>query len=208
MAPSSACVSAQLKQMIVSHLDNNLNDNALFLAGRLHAIDAANFDSIHLLALCHLRLGQNQAAYHVAKLTAMRGAHLGCSYVFAQACLARGIADEGVLALDRTKASWAMRPLGTLFRELRIAEDDSTLIPTATFKCESGVRRFFPDAAAVYCLLGKLCRKNLEEKRATECFTEALKLNPFMWDAFEMICDSSKLRFGAELASQLPWSSD
>ena len=45
-----------------------------------------------------------------------------------------------------------------------------------------------PDAAAVYCLLGKLWHAHNNNKKAVDCFVEALKLNPFMWDAFVELC--------------------
>lgn len=59
-------------------------------------------------------------------------------------------------------------------------------------KHSENTRRHLPDAAAVLCLLGKLCRANGETKKAAEFYAESLKLNPFMWDAFLDLCDSGK----------------
>lgn len=50
-------------------------------------------------------------------------------------------------------------------------------------------RRHLPDAAACYCLLGKLYSANTETQKAVDCYTEALKLNPFMWDAYTDLCN-------------------
>jgi anaphase-promoting complex subunit 3 len=50
-----------------------------------------------------------------------------------------------------------------------------------------------PDAAAVNCLLGKLCRAHGDMKKAVDCYVEALKLNPFMWDAYLDLCDTGML---------------
>jgi anaphase-promoting complex subunit 3 len=50
-------------------------------------------------------------------------------------------------------------------------------------------RQAMPDAAAVQCLQGKLWRAYHDTNRAIECYAEALKLNPFMWDAFLDLCD-------------------
>ena len=50
-------------------------------------------------------------------------------------------------------------------------------------------RRHLPDAAACYALLGKLYAAHGDSKKAIEYFVEALKLNPFMWDAFTGLCD-------------------
>ncbi|KAI9815473.1 MAG: anaphase-promoting complex subunit cdc27 [Pycnora praestabilis] len=49
-------------------------------------------------------------------------------------------------------------------------------------------RRHLPDAAAVYCLLGKLWHAHDDVKKAVDYYVEALKLNPFMWDAFLGLC--------------------
>jgi len=51
-------------------------------------------------------------------------------------------------------------------------------------------RRHLPDAAAVNCLLGKLWRAHGDMKKAVDCYVEALKLNPFMWDAYLDLCDT------------------
>lgn len=51
-------------------------------------------------------------------------------------------------------------------------------------------QRHYPDAAACYNLLGKLYNADRHMKRAVDCYVEALKLNPFMWDAFEGLCDA------------------
>ncbi|KAB8527774.1 hypothetical protein FH972_025427 [Carpinus fangiana] len=173
MGPSSNAMAAQLRQMILYHFDNNFYDNALFLAGRLNSIDPRNSDSIHLLALCHLRLGQYKAAYDYCRLTALRGAHLGCAYVFAQACLALEKHTEGVAALEKSRVLWSGKT------------------QLGGGRHEDASKRFLPDAAAVFCLLGKLLWANNDPKRAVECYVEALKLNPFMWDAFERLCETN-----------------
>ena len=46
-----------------------------------------------------------------------------------------------------------------------------------------------PDAAACYCLLGKLWAAYGDTKKAIEYYVESLKLNSFMWDAFTGLCD-------------------
>lgn len=109
MAPTLIHLSAQLRQLIYCQLDNNLIDNALYLAGRLHALDHKNPDSIHLLALCHQRLGQHKAAYDYTKPIAVRGVHLGCTYIFAQASLVIGKIADGISALERSRSIWESR---------------------------------------------------------------------------------------------------
>ncbi|KAJ4403406.1 anaphase-promoting complex subunit cdc27 [Neurospora sp. IMI 360204] len=47
----------------------------------------------------------------------------------------------------------------------------------------------YPDAAAFSCLLGRLYRAYDDKKKAIPCFEEALRRNPFMWEAFTSLCD-------------------
>lgn len=109
MSPSISYISGQLRQLIYYHLDNNLCRNALFLAGRLHAYEPRTAEASYLLALCHLQNGQVKAAYDYSRNFGSRGTHLGCSYVFAQACLDLGKYLEGITALERSKGLWASK---------------------------------------------------------------------------------------------------
>lgn len=106
LLPYAAMASAELRQIVLYHLDQGLLNNALFLAGRLHALDSRNLQSIHLLALCHLRNTQARLAYHYTQQAARRGLHLGCAYVFAQACLDLNKRAEGIDALERVRHMW------------------------------------------------------------------------------------------------------
>ncbi|KAL9097640.1 MAG: hypothetical protein Q9163_006333 [Psora crenata] len=169
MAPANPHIISQLRQLIYYHLDCNLVRNALFFAGRLLAYDTRSPEAAYLLALCHLRLGQLKAAYDNSKNAGSRGTHLGCSYVLAQACLGLERYVEGVTALDRCKGLWAMRNTWGKHTDTR--------------------RQHLPDAAAVYCLQGKLWQAYAEHQKSIECYAEALKVNPFMWDAFTALCD-------------------
>lgn len=42
------------------------------------------------------------------------------------------------------------------------------------------------------CLQGKLWQAQKDLKQAVECYAEALKLNPFMWDAFLGLCETGE----------------
>lgn len=169
MAPVNASVVSQLRQLIHYHLDSNFLKNALFFAERLSAYDHRAAESAHLLSLCHLRLGDNASAYEYSKPAAMRGSHLGCAYVFAQACLCLGRHKDGIVALDKSRGLWGGK--------------------NGFGKHTQATRSPTPDAAAVYCLLGKLHHGYGDSKKAISNFEEALKLNPFMWDAFTSLCD-------------------
>ncbi|KAI4937930.1 hypothetical protein J4E85_000367 [Alternaria conjuncta] len=162
-------VNAQLRQIVYYHLDNGFAENALFFAGRLHALDPRSHDAAHLLALCNLRLGRYKQALDDARAKGNHTQHLGCAYVFAQACLALGRYEQGAQALEKMRSSWAGRNHWNKHSETS--------------------RRHVPDAAACYCMLGKLYAAHGDSKRAIEHFVAALKINSFMWDAFTGLCD-------------------
>ncbi|TVY71374.1 Protein bimA [Lachnellula suecica] len=170
MAPTSADgVRAQLRQLIYYHIDNNLLSNALFFAERLLALNHRDPESAYLLALVHLRLGDDASAYEYSKSQGHRGTHLGCAYVFAQACLALERCKDGIMALEKSRGQWGGK--------------------NSFGKHTQSTRQPYPDAAAITCLLGKLYYAYDNKQKAVSCFEEALKLNPFMWDAFTNLCD-------------------
>ncbi|OAX79577.1 hypothetical protein ACJ72_06102 [Emergomyces africanus] len=170
MAPSAPHISSQLRQLIYYHLDNNLIRNALFLAGRLHAFEPRSSEASYLLALCHLQSGQSKAAWEYSRNSGSRGTHAGCSYVYAQACLDLGKYLEGITALERSRGLWASKNNWNKHSETR--------------------RQHLPDAAACLCLQGKLWHAHQDLHKAVDCYVEALKLNPFLWDAFLGLCQT------------------
>ncbi|KAJ5473513.1 20S cyclosome subunit (BimA/Nuc2/Cdc27) [Penicillium sp. IBT 31633x] len=170
MALSTGHVVNQLRHLIYYQLDNNLIRNALFLAARLHAYEPRSFEAQYLLALCHLHNGEVKAAFECSQTTGSRGLHAGCAYVFAQACLDLGKYLDGVTALERSKNLWASKNHWNKHSETQ--------------------RQHLPDAAAVYSLQGKLWHAHKDLTKAVDCYVEALKLNPFMWDAFLGLCET------------------
>ena len=168
MALSTGHVASQLRHLVYYHLDNNLIRNALFLAGRLHAYEPRSFEAQYLISLCHLHNGEIKAAFEHSQSSGSRGLHLGCAYVFAQACLDLGKHLDGIAALERSKGLWATKNNWNKHNETQ--------------------RQHLPDAAAVYCLLGKLWHAHKDLNKAVDCYVDSLKLNPFMWDAFLGLC--------------------
>ena len=106
MSPSSQHIAGQLRQLIYYHLDCNLPRNALAFSERLRGYEQKSSEAAYLEGQCHLRLGQHSAAYHSTKVNGTRGTHLGCSYVFAQACLELERYMEGITATEKSKAHW------------------------------------------------------------------------------------------------------
>jgi anaphase-promoting complex subunit 3 len=171
MAPStSPHIASQLRQLIYYHLDNNLLKNALFFAGRLVAYEHRSPEAAYLLALTQYQSGLCKSAYDSSRTYATRGTHLGCAYIYAQACLELGRNVEGIAALERSRPLWQNRNTWNQHNESR--------------------RQHLPDAAAVLCLKGKLWKAHKNIDQAVECWAAALKLNPFMWDAFLGLCDT------------------
>jgi len=169
MAPTSAAIAGLLKQAVYYHLDNLSYQNALFFAERLHAHDQRSPESTFLLALSYLRLGDARSAYEVSKLAGCRGVHLGCSFILAQSCLDLERHKDGITALEKARPLWAAK--------------------CSVGRHTTSARAPYPDAAAVSCLLGKLYRAYDDKKQAVSCFEDALRANPFMWDAFTILCD-------------------
>lgn len=174
MSPTSGIAASQLRQLIYYHLDNEMVDNANFLAQRLYAAEPRNPDASHLLALTYFRLQRFRAAYDFSHKYGANGRHLGCAYIFAQSCLELEQSPEGAAALEKARNAWA----GT--NDWKQHSESS--------------RRHVPDAAAVLTLLAKLWRAHGDLNKAGDCYIEAHKLNPFVWDAFEGLC-----RIGADL---------
>ncbi|KXX73288.1 Protein bimA [Madurella mycetomatis] len=169
MAPNSAAIASLLKQTVHYHLDSLAYQNALFFAERLHAHDPRSPESAYLVALCHFRLGDSRSAYEVSKPAGSRGVHVGCAFILAQSCLDLERYKDGITALEKARPLWGS-------------------------KCSAGrhtasTRAPYPDAAAISCLLGKLYRAYDDKKKAVQCFEDSLRTNPFMWDAFTVLCD-------------------
>ncbi|KAK5156856.1 anaphase-promoting complex subunit cdc27 [Recurvomyces mirabilis] len=174
MSPSQGIAATQLHQLIYYHLDNDLLDTANFLAGRLHALEPRSGDSAHLLALTYYRQSRYKAAYDYSQKHGSTGKHLGCAYIFAQSCLRLGRNTEGCTALEKAKSFWVGR--------LNWKKHSET------------TRRHLPDAPAVYTLMAKLWQAHGDARKAGDCYIEAHKANPFVWEAFEGLC-----KIGADL---------
>ena len=148
MVSQPSAVVQQLRQQIYYALDNDLLQNALFLAGRYHGLDSRNADAAHLLALCELKMGHLQAAYDCSRDSALKPKpHLGCAYIFAQACLGLEVYADGITALERSRGLWAARNhwsksgghARTCNREE--AGETNSLPQTSTLTCRGSISR-------------------------------------------------------------------
>ncbi|KAF4440365.1 protein bimA [Fusarium austroafricanum] len=173
-------------RLVYRQLDNDLNENALFLLDRLQAIKPDDASLTHLRSLCCLRLGRFALASEYSRGLGIRGEHLGCSYIFAQSCLHRENYPEGISALEQAqRLCGGSDIIGKAALLVTILSLITRLIGQA-----SSSERFIPDLPSVNRLLGKLHHANGDLQSAARCFVSALELDPFMWDAFTDLCES------------------
>ena len=109
-------IQEHFQQIIWYSLDNNLVNNALFVAERLLAVNDRDQNSRHLLGLCFLRAGRPASAYHVTNSYK----HLGCSYVLAQSCKEMGKYREGIVALENCLSQLPNKWSACKFSHLRL----------------------------------------------------------------------------------------
>ena len=169
-------IHEHFQQIIWYSLDNNLINNALFVAERLLALNDRDQSSRHLVGLCMLRAGRASSAYNIT----LHHRHLGCSYVFAQSCKELGKYREGLVALQNCLSQlpnkWtACKPFLTWKITNFNPPDDHS----------SATRNNLPDVGAVLCLMGHMQRASGDSKRAMDTYIEALKTNPYLWEAFD-----------------------
>ncbi|RIA95275.1 hypothetical protein C1645_816869 [Glomus cerebriforme] len=158
-----------LENMIWNSLENYLYKNATFLAERLYAQDKTNENSRFLLATCYYRSGQRKAAYYL-----LNSAHsIKCKYLFAKCCLDLDKAEEGKEKL------------------LTIINNVETRNPLDSFSSATKLNQT-PDLASVLCLLGTLCKNARRLDEAAQYYVQCIKTNPFMWEAFENLCQMGK----------------
>ncbi|PKC75688.1 TPR-like protein [Rhizophagus irregularis] len=158
-----------LENMICNSLENYLYKNATFLAERLYAQDTTNENSRFLLATCYYRSGQRKAAYNLLN----SANSIKCKYLFAKCCLDLDKAEEGKEKL------------------LTIISNLETRNPLDSFNSTTKLNQT-PDLASVLCLLGTLCKNARRPDEAAQYYVQCIKTNPFMWEAFENLCQMGK----------------
>jgi anaphase-promoting complex subunit 3 len=175
-------VLEHFRQIVWYSLDNNLLDNALFVAERLLALNEDNEDSRHLLGLCLLRASRFLSSYSVTR----GSAHLGCSFVFAQTCKQLEKYGEGVTALESI--------LKKIPKKWCTCKEQLSAFAHADDHNDA-FRSHLPDLGAVLCLLGHLHKGTGDNKRAMDAYIEALRINPYLWEAFDGLIELGTLHF-------------
>lgn len=118
---------------------------------------------IHLYAYVLYKSKSYKAAYNATAPYVSK--HVGCSYVFAQACMQLNLEIDGIRALLSTLNVWG-------------GYNETYLLPNS----------IMPNSIACYMLLGKLYVKVDDVPRATMHLAKVLELNPLIFEAFEELC--------------------
>ncbi|XP_035661113.1 cell division cycle protein 27 homolog [Branchiostoma floridae] len=135
--------------------------DAIFLAERLYA-EVGSDEALFLLATCYYRSGK---PYRTYMLLQSRGCPTPqCKFLYAKCCI------------DLEK----------------YAEGESTFMGGAIGKqrsYEELVTEFGDAGCFSMQLLGKIFAKSERNKRATDCYKQSLKHNPFLWSSYQALCD-------------------
>ncbi|ODV93185.1 hypothetical protein PACTADRAFT_51804, partial [Pachysolen tannophilus NRRL Y-2460] len=164
----------QLRSSVFYLLDNDLLQSAEFTCERLVAQNPSNLNSIYLYGLVLYKRQKFKTAYNVTA----NHLNVGCSYIFAKCSLELSLANEGIYALQSTMHLWNTNGSG-----IGSGGNTTTAIQNSEFE-----RNSIPDAAACYCLLGKLYSSVNDVKNSAMNYSNALKLNPYIFEAFEELC--------------------
>lgn len=60
-------------------------------------------------------------------------------------------------------------------------------------------RNHLPDTGAVLCLMGHMQRASGDSKRAMDTYVEALRVNPYLWEAFDGLIELGRFPFSSDL---------
>ncbi|XP_066250140.1 cell division cycle protein 27 homolog [Euwallacea similis] len=137
--------------------------DAIFLSERLYA-EVKSSETLFLLATAYYRSGRKAQAYN-ALLN-------GCEHEYSPQCQLL----HGVCAFELEK----------------YAEAESAIVTTAdgsTRTLDDVVVDFGDQASFALMLLGKIASKYEGRLKAAETWRKALRLNPFLFSAFELLCN-------------------
>ncbi|XP_068082472.1 cell division cycle protein 27 homolog isoform X2 [Anabrus simplex] len=152
-------------QAAIWHCLNNYDyQDATFLAERLLA-EVDSDDAVFLLATCYYRSGKTGQAYSIMR---KRGTNTPQSrYLMARCCLElQKLAEAEYMLLG---------PNGSRAKAL----DDL-------------VTEFGDQACFALQILARIFRLTERSPKSAEAYRRALKLNPFLWHAFEELCNSGE----------------
>ncbi|KAJ3332508.1 anaphase-promoting complex subunit cdc27 [Blyttiomyces sp. JEL0837] len=153
--------------LIASNLDSQFLENAVFLAERLVARYPTHYQSKYLLGLCYYRDQQLNATYATLKSCVDPASR----YLFAKCCLDMQKMQEAELSL------------------LSLLEDPS--YPGMCRGMSAGGSGLYKVPHPSYKCVPHPCQLNRKSNRhhlACQYYKEALNLNPFLWVAYDGLC--------------------
>lgn len=148
------------KETIFYSLEHDFLDTAQFTAERLMASNPNSPDATYLYSLVLFKSKRYKAAFNASGNYC--GSHVGCSYIFAKCCIELKQEADGIRALLKTMNEWR-----------GISKSNEM---------------FSPDVNACYMVLSKLYNQVNDIQRASIHYANVLKLNPFLFEAFEQLC--------------------
>ncbi|KAF0719482.1 Aste57867_1018 [Aphanomyces stellatus] len=144
-------------------LDQNVHSSAVFLAERLVAENASE-DNVGLLAEAYYRAGEGHRAIVLLQRHASTQEEPQSpqnKYLLALCCYEAG----------------------------RLPDAEQALLPSNSFASSRATHFNLPNGAAGLYLMGCICRRLNRVEQAIEYFTECLKQDPFLWSAYESLCE-------------------
>jgi anaphase-promoting complex subunit 3 len=177
---SEESLQAKLVQCIQDSLAHFMLPNAIFLAERLHA--SANSDySRNVLATCFYRSNKPQKAYTILKphLTTPEN-----RYLFALCCYDLAKYQEAEVALITTQHF-----IASASQVRKLSSHSSKQI---TNNKPTQISDDVPNGSAGLLLLGQVYKRRGQKNRAIQALVQALELNPFLFQAFQLLSDLGK----------------
>ncbi|GME89183.1 unnamed protein product [[Candida] boidinii] len=189
----------KLRSTIVYSLNHDLLETAEFTSERLIAIDPNNLDSIFLYGLVLYKSQRYNAAYNIVSKYSFH--HVGCSYIYAKCALKLDLSMMGVSALQKTYPIWSHEDYDSqlqqqqnqqqqhlnqehLHHQQQQQQQQHHHNPVST----PLICQYTPDTIACYMLLAKLYAIVGDSKRSAINYVQVLKLNPYIFQAFEELC--------------------
>ncbi|EUC62141.1 anaphase-promoting complex subunit 3 [Rhizoctonia solani AG-3 Rhs1AP] len=158
IGPAPPSATTRLEQLVKHSLEHDLARTAVFYAERLHSLTKGSHDARHLLSKALLAAGQINSALGAVSGTDMCWA---CCQLYAR-CSER-------------------------LRKYRIAREmmERCLKLVADVGHANGVGPL--EEATMHCQAGQYAMKGNLHDKAVASLKEALRLNPYLWEAFEML---------------------
>lgn len=177
-----------LRSVVIHALDTFNLQSAEFACERLVAMVPDDQDAIYLYALTLYRQQKYKGTFNrTAVALDAYGEHLGCAYLFARLCLELDRSKEGIYRLVS---------MAHLYNDTAAETGNGPFtfsLPTQRSLYETN-RSVYPDASAIYHLLGDLYKAQGDNKNAALNFQQALRLNIFDFEAFQELA-----RLGADV---------